>query len=81
MSSHRHDRPIGLHVKGDPSGVKLDRSWMRAGMVADEFAKLEAENIDRPQVVKDLYGIQARNLARLNKAGMKIALTNSRPMT
>ena len=29
-------------------GVKVDRSWMQAGMPADEFAKLEETNIDRP---------------------------------
>ena len=55
-------------------GVKLDRSWMRAGMPADEFAKLEAENIDRPQVVKDFYGIQSRNLGKMNAAGVKITM-------
>ena len=55
-------------------GVKLDRSWMQPGMLADEFAKLEAENIDRPQVVKDFYGIQSRNLAKMNTAGVKITM-------
>ena len=49
-------------------GVKVDRSWMQAGMAADEFAKLEAENIDRPGV-QTFHGIQARNLAKMNAAG------------
>jgi imidazolonepropionase-like amidohydrolase len=55
-------------------GVKVDRSWMQAGMAPDEFAKLEAENIDRAQVVKDFHGIQARNLAKMNAAGVRIVM-------
>jgi imidazolonepropionase-like amidohydrolase len=54
-------------------GVKLDRSWMQPGMAADEFAKLEQENIDRP-VVQQFHGIQARNLAKMNAAGVKITM-------
>jgi imidazolonepropionase-like amidohydrolase len=55
-------------------GVKLDRSWMQAGMIPEEFAKLEAENIDRAPVVKDFHGVQARNLAKMNAAGVRIAM-------
>ena len=55
-------------------GVKVDRSWMRAGMTPDEFAKLETENIDRQQQVKDFHGIQARNLAKMNAAGVRIVM-------
>jgi imidazolonepropionase-like amidohydrolase len=55
-------------------GVKVDRSWMQGGMAADEFTKLEADNIDRPQRVKDFHGIQARNLAKMNAAGVRIVL-------
>jgi imidazolonepropionase-like amidohydrolase len=54
-------------------GVKVDRSWMKAGMVESEFAKLEAENIDRPQV-QVFHGIQARNLAKMNAAGVRITM-------
>jgi imidazolonepropionase-like amidohydrolase len=54
-------------------GVKVDRSWMQAGMAPDEFAKLEKENIDRP-VVQQFHGIQARNLAKMNAAGVKIVM-------
>ena len=53
-------------------GVKLDRSWLKPGLPADEFAKLEAENIDRPPQVQAFYGIQARNLAKMNAAGVRI---------
>ena len=55
-------------------GVKVDRSWLQAGVTPEEFAKLEAENIDRLQVVKDFYGIQARNLAKMNAAGVRIVM-------
>jgi imidazolonepropionase-like amidohydrolase len=55
-------------------GVKVDRSWMQAGMAPDEFAKLEAENIDRQQQVRDFHGIQARNLAKMNAAGVRIVM-------
>jgi imidazolonepropionase-like amidohydrolase len=49
-------------------GVKVDLSWLRAGMPATEVDKLEETNTDRPQA-QALYGIQARNLAKLNAAG------------
>ena len=54
-------------------GVKVDRSWMQAGMAADEFAKLEETNIDRPGV-QTFHGIQARNLAKMNAAGVRITM-------
>jgi imidazolonepropionase-like amidohydrolase len=54
-------------------GVKVDRSWLRAGMSDAEFAKLEAENTDRPKA-QEFHGIQARNLAKLNAAGVRITL-------
>jgi imidazolonepropionase-like amidohydrolase len=54
-------------------GVKADLSWLRASLPADEFVKLEAANTDRPKV-QALYGIQARNLAKLNAAGVRIVL-------
>src|SRR6185436_9535461 len=49
-------------------GVKTDLSWVRAGVSPEEFARLEAANSDRP-AAQAFYGIQARNLARLNAAG------------
>ena len=54
-------------------GVKVDLSWLGASLPADEFKKLEAANTDRPKV-QALYGIQARNLAKLNAAGARITL-------
>jgi imidazolonepropionase-like amidohydrolase len=54
-------------------GVAVDLSWLRAGLSAKEFAMLEAANTDRP-VAQAFYGIQARNLAKLNAAGVRITL-------
>jgi imidazolonepropionase-like amidohydrolase len=54
-------------------GVKTDYGWLKAGMPAAEVAKLEATNYDRP-TAQHFYGIQARNLARLNAAGARITL-------
>ena len=53
--------------------VKADISWLRASLPGDEFKKLEAANTDRPKA-QALYGIQARNLAKLNAAGVRITL-------
>jgi imidazolonepropionase-like amidohydrolase len=54
-------------------GVKLDRTWMQPGMPAEEFAKLEATNTDRPKA-QAFHGIQARNLAKMNAAGVRITM-------
>jgi imidazolonepropionase-like amidohydrolase len=54
-------------------GVKTDLSWLRAGLPAEELAKLEAANTDRP-AARAAFGIQARNLAKLNAAGVRITL-------
>jgi imidazolonepropionase-like amidohydrolase len=54
-------------------GVKTDLSWLRSGLPAEEFEKLEAANKDRADQ-QHFYGIQARNLAKLNAAGVRITL-------
>ncbi len=54
-------------------GVKVELGWLRAGLPADEVAKLESVNYDRP-TAQHFYGIQARNLAKLNAAGVRITL-------
>jgi imidazolonepropionase-like amidohydrolase len=54
-------------------GVKVDRSWMKAGMSAEEFAKLETSNTDRPKA-NAFHGIQARNLAKMNTTGIRITM-------
>jgi len=50
--------------------VKVDLSWLKAGVSPEEFAKLDKANADRPDA-QAFYGIQARNLARLNTAGAR----------
>ena len=54
-------------------GVKVDRSWARPGMTAEEFAKLETTNTDNPKA-NAFHGIQARNLAKMNAAGVRITM-------
>jgi imidazolonepropionase-like amidohydrolase len=54
-------------------GVKVDRSWLRDSMPAAEFQKLQAESKDDPKA-QEFFGIQSRNLKRLNAAGVRIAL-------
>jgi len=54
-------------------GVKVDLSWLQPGLPAAEFAKLEEANKDNPKA-QAFYGIQARNLAKLNAAGVRMTL-------
>jgi imidazolonepropionase-like amidohydrolase len=54
-------------------GVKVDLSWLKPGLPAAEFEKLEAANTDKPRE-QAFHAIQARNLAKLNAAGVRITL-------
>ncbi|HKA80324.1 MAG TPA: amidohydrolase family protein [Xanthobacteraceae bacterium] len=54
-------------------GVKVDLSWLKPGLPAAEFEKLEAANTDKARE-QAFYGIQARNLAKLNAAGVRITM-------
>ncbi|MGH6690601.1 MAG: amidohydrolase family protein [Gammaproteobacteria bacterium] len=54
-------------------GVKADLEWLKAGLPAAEVAKLESVNYDRP-TAQVFFGIQARNLAKLSAAGVRITL-------
>jgi imidazolonepropionase-like amidohydrolase len=54
-------------------GVKVDNSWLKASISAEEYAELEKENTDRPKA-QAFYGIQARNLNRLNREGVHITM-------
>ena len=56
----------------DP-GVAADLSWLGETVPALELKKLQAGATDRPEAQR-AFGIQARNLARLSAAGVKIAL-------
>jgi imidazolonepropionase-like amidohydrolase len=54
-------------------GVKVDRSWLRESMTAEEFQKVQAESKDDPKA-QAFFGIQSRNLRRLNAEGIRIVL-------
>lgn len=54
-------------------GVKVDMSWLRGSLPAGELEKLEKGNTDRANA-QAFFGIQARNLAKLNAAGVRITL-------
>jgi imidazolonepropionase-like amidohydrolase len=54
-------------------GVKVDMGWLNGSMPAGEVQKLQAAATDRPEAQKT-FALQARNLARMSKAGVRIAL-------
>ena len=67
-------RPMTVLIPNLPDrGVATDLSWLSGSMPADELKKLQAGATDRPEAQKT-FGIQARNLAQLNAAGVRIAL-------
>ena len=53
-------------------GVAADMSWLKGSLPQAELDKIQAEAIDNPEAQK-LHGIQARNLDKLYKAGVKTA--------
>jgi imidazolonepropionase-like amidohydrolase len=67
-------RPSFVLVPNLPDrGVKTDLSWLKGSLSAGELQKLEAGNTDRPEA-QTQFGIQARNLAKMNAAGVRIAV-------
>jgi imidazolonepropionase-like amidohydrolase len=67
-------RPNMILVPNLPDrGVAVDMSWLSETVPAGELKKLQDAATDRPDVQK-AFGIQARNLAKLNAAGVKIAM-------
>jgi len=54
-------------------GVKTDVSWLQASLPAAEYQKVQEENVDN-QRAQTAHGIQARNLAKLTAAGVKIVV-------
>jgi imidazolonepropionase-like amidohydrolase len=54
-------------------GVKVDMSWLSASIPAGELQKLQAAATDRPEA-QQTFALQARNLARMAKAGVRIAM-------
>jgi len=67
-------RPAFVLVPNLPDrGVKTDVSWLKGSLPPAELQKLEAGNTDRPDAQAQ-FGIQARNLAKMNAAGVRIAV-------
>ena len=67
-------RPEVVLVPNLPDrGVATDLSWLRNGVAPSELQKRPAAATDRPEAQK-AFAIQARNLARLSREGMRIAL-------
>ena len=53
-------------------GVAADMDWLKGSLPQAELDKIQADATDKPEAQK-LYGIQARNLDKLYKAGVKTA--------
>jgi imidazolonepropionase-like amidohydrolase len=67
-------RPDVILVPNLPDrGVATDMSWLRESLPAEEVERLQAAATDRP-AAQEAFGIQARNLARLHAAGMRIGM-------
>ena len=67
------ERPQVILIPNLPDrGMQADLSWLRSGLSAEEFDKLEKAKTDRP-AAQIFFGIQARNLAKLNAAGVRMA--------
>jgi imidazolonepropionase-like amidohydrolase len=54
-------------------GVRVDLAWLKPSLAPSQIEILERANTDRP-LAQAFYGIQARNLAKLNAAGAFITL-------
>jgi imidazolonepropionase-like amidohydrolase len=67
-------RPDFVLVPNMPDrGVATDLSWLADTVPADQLKKMQANATDRPNA-QQAFGIQARNLAKMNAAGVKIAI-------
>jgi len=67
-------RPNVVLIPNMPDrGVAVDYSWLRGRIGDGELQKIQAASTDRPAVAAT-FGIQARNLAKLSAAGVRIAI-------
>jgi imidazolonepropionase-like amidohydrolase len=68
-------RPEVILVPNLPGrGVATDLSWVSDTVPAGQLEKLQAAGAKEDPEAQKLFGIQARNLAKLNAAGIKIAM-------
>jgi imidazolonepropionase-like amidohydrolase len=54
-------------------GVTTDIDWLRTSLSAADFDALQKGNTNRPEA-QAAFGIQARNLARMNASGVRIVV-------
>ena len=67
-------RPNFVLVPNLPDrGVATDMSWLAGAVSPEELKKLQSGATERP-AAQQAFGIQARSLAKMNAAGVKIAL-------
>ena len=67
------ERPHVVLVPNLPDrGVAVDLGWLSETIPAEELRELQDRATDRPDA-QERFGIQARNMARLNSAGVRIA--------
>jgi imidazolonepropionase-like amidohydrolase len=68
------ERPSFVVVPNLPDrGVAQDMSWLASSLPADQVAQLQSAAVDRPEA-QAFFAIQARNLERLAREGVTIAL-------
>ena len=67
------ERPNVVLVPNLPNpGVALDLGWLSGTVPSSELQRMQEASVDRP-AAQEAFRIQARNLARLDEAGVKIA--------
>lgn len=67
-------RPNLILIPNMPDrGVPTDLAWLKGNIPAGELQKLEANAKPRP-AAQETWAIQARNLAKLSAAGMKVGM-------
>ena len=68
-----NERPNVVLVPNLPGpGIAEDLGWLSGTVPAGELREMQDRSTDRP-AAQEAFGIQARNLARLNQAGVRIA--------
>jgi imidazolonepropionase-like amidohydrolase len=73
MTLVKQHRDLVLGPNMPDRGVVADIDWLRPSLPAAEFDALQKGNTNR-QDVHDFWSIQARNLAKMNAAGVRIVV-------
>ena len=71
LVTQRPDLVLGPNLPD--RGVAADIGWLRTSLAPADFDALQKNNTTRPEV-QAAFGIQARNLARMSAAGVRIVL-------